>query len=70
MIFIFSCFSGQNKLRLIFTLAKSHLVHLLQFYGLLKSGVECDDFIKKLENAKASLPGNIAGMLHMTLLKK
>ncbi|KAH6761711.1 RING finger protein [Perilla frutescens var. hirtella] len=31
-----------------------------EFYGLLKSGVECADFIKKLEYAKASLPENIA----------
>ncbi|KAL6583518.1 hypothetical protein OROMI_005596 [Orobanche minor] len=34
-----------------------------EFYGLLQSGVECADFLKKLENAKASaasLPGNIA----------
>lgn len=31
-----------------------------EFYGLLKSRVECADFIKKLENAQASLPENIA----------
>lgn len=31
-----------------------------EFYGLLKSGVEHADFIKKLEIAKASLPENIA----------
>ncbi|KAI3447110.1 hypothetical protein Pfo_003775 [Paulownia fortunei] len=30
------------------------------FYGLLKSRVECADFLKKLENAQASLPENIA----------
>lgn len=31
-----------------------------EFYGLLKSRVDCADFIKKLENAQASLPENIA----------
>lgn len=54
-----------KEFRLVFTLAKSPLVHLMQFYGLLKSGVECEDFVKKLENAKASLPRNIAGMTYM-----
>ncbi|KAI3451946.1 hypothetical protein Pfo_008611 [Paulownia fortunei] len=31
-----------------------------EFYGLLKSRFECADFIKKLENAQALLPQNMA----------
>ncbi|KAK6126805.1 hypothetical protein DH2020_039453 [Rehmannia glutinosa] len=31
-----------------------------EFYGLLKSRVECADFLQKLENAQAALPENIA----------
>ncbi|KAL8498169.1 hypothetical protein ACS0TY_021488 [Phlomoides rotata] len=31
-----------------------------ELYGLLKSGVDCADFLKKLENAQASLPESIA----------
>ncbi|KAL0337305.1 UNVERIFIED_CONTAM: hypothetical protein Scaly_2005600 [Sesamum calycinum] len=31
-----------------------------EFYDLLKSRVECADFLKKLENARATLPENIA----------
>lgn len=65
MIFIFSWFSVQMEFRLVFKLAKYPLVHLLQFYGLLKSGVDCEDFVKKIENAQASLPRNIAGMTYM-----
>lgn len=36
-------------------------VSVLQLCDLLKSRVECPDFLEKLESAQASVPQNMAG---------
>lgn len=38
-----------------------HVVYLMQLCDLVKSRVECPDFLKKLESVHGSVPQNMAG---------